>query len=161
MAKNNTAGKFKISKWADNAHCIFVPVKIAEKFEGKPYPRALCTIKEHSFHCAFMKSKEQGYYIYLGKKLINDLKLRVGDEVSVSFSNDKSENQAPVVEELTAVLSTDPEAENIFNSLTPGNQRSLIYLVTLVKSSQKRIDRSLLIAAKLKAGIISARLMMK
>jgi antitoxin component of MazEF toxin-antitoxin module len=161
MAKNKSSGKFKISRWAGNAHCIFVPAKIAEKFEGKPYPRALCTIKDHSFHCAFVKSKEQGYYVYLGKKLINDLKLRVGDEVNISFNDDKSENQAPDIEELTAVLSTDPEAEKIFNSLTPGNQRSLIYLVTLVKSSQKRIDRSLLIAAKLKAGITSARLMLK
>jgi hypothetical protein len=161
MAKNNRSGKFKISKWAGNAHCIFVPGKIAEKFEGKPYPRALCSINEHSFHCAFMKSKEHGYYVYLGKKLISDLKLRVCDEVSVRFSNDKTENQAPEVEELTEVLSTDPEAEKVFNSLTPGNQRSLIYLVTVVKSSQKRIDRSLLIAAKLKAGITSARLVLK
>lgn len=161
MAKNKASGRFRISKWAGNAHCIFIPEKIAEKFEGKPYPRALCTIKEHSFHCAFMKSKEQGYYVYLGKKLINDLKLRVGDEVSVGFSSDKSENQAPVIEELKEVLSTDPEAEQIFNSLTPGNQRSLIYLVSLVKSPQKRVDRSLLIAAKLKAGITSARLILK
>jgi antitoxin component of MazEF toxin-antitoxin module len=161
MAKNNTSGKFKISKWAGNAHCIFIPGKVAEKFEGKPYPRALCSIKGHSFHCAFMKSKEHGYYVYLGKKLMNDLKLRVGDEVSVSFSTDKTENQAPVIEELREVLTTDPEAEKVFNSLTPGNQRSLIYLVKLVKSSQKRIDRSLLIAAKLKAGITSARQMLK
>ncbi len=161
MAAKKTNGTYQIAKREGNYHCIFVPAAIAESFEGKPYPRALCTINSHSFHCAFMRSKEDGYYIYLGNKIIKELNLRVGVSVQVSFSPDESDYQAPFVEELKEVLSTDPEAEKIFNSLSPGNQRSLIYLVTLVKSTQKRIDRSLLIATKLKAGITSARLMLK
>ena len=161
MAGKKISGAFQIAKRDGNSHCIFVDRKIAESFDGKPYPRALCTINGQSFHCAFMRSKEDGYFIFLGNKLMKDLKLRAGITVKVVFSNDDSEYQAPVVEELAEVLSTDPEAEKVFQSLTPGNQRSIIYLVTLVKTSQKRIDRSLLIAAKLKAGITSARLMLK
>ncbi|HMP87120.1 MAG TPA: YdeI/OmpD-associated family protein, partial [Lacibacter sp.] len=58
-----------------------------------------------------------------------------------------------------AVLESDPEAEALFRKLTPGNQRGLLYLVTRLRSSEKRIERSLHIAEKMKAGITSPRAM--
>jgi uncharacterized protein YdeI (YjbR/CyaY-like superfamily) len=36
-------------------------------------------------------------------------------------------------EELKVVLEMDTEANNLFHKLTEGNQRGLMYLVTLVK----------------------------
>ena len=60
-------------------------------------------------------------------------------------------------EELSAVLSLDTAAAQKFKSLTPGNQRGLIYLVTQVKTSDKRIERALTIADRLKHGITSPK----
>jgi uncharacterized protein YdeI (YjbR/CyaY-like superfamily) len=59
------------------------------------------------------------------------------------------------------VLASDPEADRVFHSLTEGNQRGLMYLVTQVKSSDKRIDRALKIADKIKQGITSPRVILK
>jgi uncharacterized protein YdeI (YjbR/CyaY-like superfamily) len=59
------------------------------------------------------------------------------------------------------VLKTDTEAESIFKGLTDGNKRGLIYLVTQVKSIDKRIERSLKIAERLKLGIKSPREILK
>jgi uncharacterized protein YdeI (YjbR/CyaY-like superfamily) len=64
-------------------------------------------------------------------------------------------------EELREVLDTDPEAGRVFDSLTEGNKRGLMYLVSQVKSSDKRIERSFIIAAKLKRGITSPREILK
>ena len=59
-------------------------------------------------------------------------------------------------------MATDPAAEKIFNTLAPGHKRGLIALVNTVKSSDKKIERSLLIAEKLKKGVISpAKVMQK
>ncbi len=60
-------------------------------------------------------------------------------------------------EELEEVLNIDLDAHTKFHSLTAGNQRSLIYLVTQVKSSEKRIERALKIAEKIKNGVTAPR----
>jgi uncharacterized protein YdeI (YjbR/CyaY-like superfamily) len=58
-------------------------------------------------------------------------------------------------------MATDPEAEAVFNKLTAGNKRGLIAFVAQVKSSYKRIERALLVAANLKAGRTSPRSQVK
>jgi hypothetical protein len=63
--------------------------------------------------------------------------------------------------ELKEVLNTDMEADKVFHSLTAGNQRSLIYLISQVKSSDKRIERALKMAEQIKNGITSARAILK
>jgi len=63
-------------------------------------------------------------------------------------------------EELKEILETDPEASEIFHSLTSGNQRGLLYLVAQVKTSDKKIERALKIADRIKIGITSPRLVM-
>ena len=59
------------------------------------------------------------------------------------------------------MLDTDEAANKIFESLTDGNKRGLIHLITIPKSSDKKIERALLIAEKLKIGISSPRLVLK
>jgi uncharacterized protein YdeI (YjbR/CyaY-like superfamily) len=56
-------------------------------------------------------------------------------------------------EEFQAVLDSDPEAFDIFKSFTPGKQRSLIYYILKIKTSQLRIDRSILISENMKRGM--------
>ncbi len=64
-------------------------------------------------------------------------------------------------EELAEVLRTDPEAEVVFNRLTPGNKRGLMALVNMVKSVDKKIERALLIAEKIRRGVHSPQQIMK
>jgi uncharacterized protein YdeI (YjbR/CyaY-like superfamily) len=64
-------------------------------------------------------------------------------------------------EELSEVLCQDPDADAVFQNLTDGNKRGIIYLVTLLKTSDKRIERALIIAEKLKLGVTSPRLILK
>jgi len=87
--------------------------------------------------------------------------LAVGNVIDVEFTEDKTKYQFEEPIEFMEVLRTDPDAKNIFDKLTKGNQRGLIYLITQVKSTEKRIERSLKIADKLKQGITSPRLILK
>ena len=59
------------------------------------------------------------------------------------------------------VLDTDVEAHRIFHSLTAGNQRGLIYLVSQVKSGDKKVDRALKIVEKIKKGVTSPKIILK
>lgn len=95
--------------------------------------------------------------VFLSQALCRKLGIREGDEVTATIDPDDSPFQFDMPEEFQAVLDTDPAASAVFERLTPGNQRSLIYLVQTMKSVDKRIERSLLVASKLRAGIHSAR----
>ncbi|HMO32483.1 MAG TPA: YdeI/OmpD-associated family protein [Lacibacter sp.] len=152
--------RLQLERFPHGVHFIRVPSKTAELFIGKGSRRVLCTINQAPpFHCAFMRTKEGDYYVHLGTSQVRKMKLKAGSSVAVRFSEDVTEHQFEVPEEFAAVLESDPEAEALFRKLTPGNQRGLLYLVTRLRSSEKRIERSLHIAEKMKAGITSPRAM--
>lgn len=124
--------------------------------------RAICNLNNTlEFHCAVMPKKEGGHFINIGSAICKKLKLREGLKLSATFSIDKTEYQFEMPKELKEVLNTDTKAEKLFHSLTEGNQRGLIYLVAQVKSVDKRIERALKIAERLKIGITSPRLILK
>jgi hypothetical protein len=81
----------------------------------------------------------------------------VGETISVTIKPDDSEFQFEDSAELLEVLKTDKLAAKVFNKLTPGNKRSLLYLVNRFTSSDKRIETALHISYCLKANITSAQ----
>lgn len=124
--------------------------------------RALCVLNDQiEIHCAIMSKKEGGHYIRIGSSICKELNIHEGSKVTATFKVDTSKYQFEMAEELQAVLNSDPEADIIFHSLTEGNQRGLIYLVTLVKSPDKRIDRALKIVDSIKNGITSPKRILK
>jgi uncharacterized protein YdeI (YjbR/CyaY-like superfamily) len=112
-------------------------------------------------HCAFMRQKTGEYYIMIGKTICKKLNIKAGDDIELTFQKDNSEFQFEMPEEFSEVLFQDTEADIIFQNLTDGNKRGLIYLVLNVKSSDKRIEKAMKIAEKLKLGVTSPRLILK
>lgn len=135
---------------------------LAESFLKQGHRRVLCTINDsHTLHAAIQRRKTGEYYIHIGNTTLKKLKLRSGQVLKLSIVPDLSELQFEMPQELQAVLDTDEKAQHVFNSLSKGTQRSLVYLVTLLKTTSKRIERALLIAEKLKSGVTQARLILK
>lgn len=139
---------------------ILVPQEIGEKWHAQGHKRALATAqykgKSNTFHCALQKRKGT-YQIIFGSRVWKPLGLNNGDTFQLTLAVDKSKYQAPMCEELEAVLYSDPEAENIFNNLKPGLQRNIIYHVDYVKGEQKRVDKAIQIMDRLKMGITEFR----
>jgi len=75
------------------------------------------------------------------------------DYFGLQFFEDTSKYGVAVPEEFEAVLLSDYDAHQIFESLTKGKQRGLIYMIDRFKSSQKRIDKTLLLCENLKRGL--------
>lgn len=79
----------------------------------------------------------------LNKQRCKQLGLVRDETISVELEKDRSEYGVPMEEELREVLDQNPEADQIFHSLTKGIQRTLIYWVNNVKSSEIKIRRAL------------------
>lgn len=141
---------------------IAIPTSVAEKFTKKGIKRCVCIINgKSSLHVALQSRKEEGYFIYISKRVLKELNLKKGITVRLELKEDESKFQFEESEEWNEIIETDPIAKDIFYRLTPGNQRSILYLITRVKSSEKRIERSLHIAEQLKRGIHSASQLLK
>jgi alpha-L-arabinofuranosidase len=133
-------------------------VEILTKNNNK---RVVCTLNDTvTIHCALIRNKGE-YYIMISKAVCKQLGVKLGDTVQAKIEVDTSEYQFSMPDELDTVLQLDDLARNVFESLTKGKQRSLMHLVSIPKSQNKRIERALLVAEKLKQGITSAQEMMK
>ncbi len=107
--------------------------------------------KEITLYAAI--SKRHGSYSMMFSKA-NQKKLEVqqGDTIHVRMQEDTSKYQAPMTEELEAVLLSDHEAYEIFEKLLPGKQRNIIFMIYNAKGSQKRVDLALNAMENLKIG---------
>jgi Bacteriocin-protection, YdeI or OmpD-Associated/Domain of unknown function (DUF1905) len=154
--------KYTIEHSGGHMHYILLSDKTVKQLTSGNNKRVVCTLnKLVTLHAAMMRTKEGRHYIMIASKYLKQLKLQTGSIVDAFIQKDTSELQFHVPEEFTEVLATDPDAEKIFDSLTDGNKRGLIALVNMVRSSDKKIERALRIAEKLKIGIKSPQMMMK
>jgi uncharacterized protein YdeI (YjbR/CyaY-like superfamily) len=154
--------KFIVEKFDNGIHFIILNDAIVKSLNLNDNKRIICTLDDRlSIHCAIMTNKEGNNFIYIGLKHCKKLNIKEGSKISATFTIDNSKYQFEIPEELSEVLNTDEEANQKFHLLTPGNQRGLIYLISQVKSSEKKIERALRIAEKIKLGITSPKLILK
>lgn len=135
-------------------HFIRLEVPLLKKLTANGNKRVLCVLNNKiTLHAAIQHTKMGVHYIAIAGKHLKVLKVKAGSTVKATIKIDDSELQFHIPEEFTEVINTDPEAEKIYNKLTDGNKRGLIALVNMLKSTDKKIERALLIAQKLKEGI--------
>jgi Bacteriocin-protection, YdeI or OmpD-Associated/Domain of unknown function (DUF1905) len=153
---------YVLEKFPNGMHGIMLSDAVVKFITKGNNKRAICKINNSlTFHCAIMPRKSGGHFVVIGSKICKQLKIKQGSKITAKFEIDKTAYQFEMPEELKVVLEMDATANNLFHQLTEGNQRGLMYLVTLVKSSDKRIERALLIAEKIKIGISAPRLILK
>ena len=90
-----------------------------------------------------VKSRGEERYLVVNASLRKKLNLDEGEPVHVRIEAEKSEYGMPMPEELALMLAEDERANIYFHELTPGKQRSLIYLVSQLKSVDARIRKAL------------------
>lgn len=151
--------KFNSNLWG---YHIAVPMSAVKKFSFGNQRRVICTLnKKITFQCGIMPNKNGYYFININKKIRDALKLKIGIEVDVILQKDDSEYGLQMPEELRELLKQDSAGNKLFQKLTPGRQRTLIYIAGNVKSTDKRINRAIAIVNHLKytKGIIDYKLL--
>ncbi|MGB2867769.1 MAG: YdeI/OmpD-associated family protein [Bacteroidota bacterium] len=134
--------------------CHFlVPAGIAKKLIDRESRRVVCTLDgSATYQCAILHHGAGRFVITVNKKLRDSLGISFGAKVHVSLKKDTSEYGLPIPAEFRALFQQDREGGKLFHALTPGKQRTLLYIVGNVKSSEKRIARAIIIFNHLKAN---------
>ena len=139
--------KFDSNLWG---YHFIVPDKVAENFTGGKYRRVICKVNnQFEIRSALMGSPE-GWFIFLNTGLIKTYRLDLGQKIDVTIEKDTSEYGMEMPEELSIMLDQDPEVNEYFHKLTPGKQRTLIYIVNKVKGIDSRINKALAICHHLR-----------
>lgn len=89
-------------------------------------------------------------YITISKARMKELDVSLEDEITIELKKDNSQFGMDVPVEFQEVLAQDSEANSRFSQLTKGTQRATIYLVNQLKTSEKRIEKSIFLLENLK-----------
>lgn len=141
-----------ISQFEDRrVYNYYIPVLAAQVSDlvSEGNKRVICTLaNDYTFHTS-LNPRNGDYFILINQQIIKKLQLQLNDTVKVSLIKDNSAYGMPMPDELYENLLQNPEASTHFHLLTPGKQRNLIYIVSQVKSTDSRINKSLAIAEHL------------
>ncbi len=140
----------------EGTHAVIIPDDVGCAFAKAGHARVAVKAyfegNELDFHGKLHFYKEQ-YLISFGKRYQKALGVFPTDFFELQLLEDKSKYGVEVPASLQAVLDSDPKGAAIFESLTPGRKRGLIYYVSRFKTAQTQIDKSLIIFENLKRGI--------
>ncbi len=113
--------------------------------------RMICSINnQKEFNCGLIPNGKGNFYINLNKELRKELDLDVGDKILITLKKDESEYGMPIPPSFEELLFQDPEGALLFNALTPGKRRSLLYVIAKPKSEQKQLEKGLIVLDYLK-----------
>ncbi|MCU0422078.1 MAG: YdeI/OmpD-associated family protein [Bacteroidia bacterium] len=129
---------------------VIIPAAKVKSFI-KENKRVVCTVnKTISIQAALMPNGKGNYFILLNQEVRKKLKLSLGDEVLIELSKDESEYGMPFPQELETLLEQDEEGRLLFQKLTKGKQRTLIYIIAKPKSIDLRIRNAIGVITHLK-----------
>ncbi|MFD1064187.1 YdeI/OmpD-associated family protein [Winogradskyella litorisediminis] len=113
------------------------------------------------FYAALKKEKTGDFRIHFSKAKQKEMDILPGDVFELQLFKDQSKYGVEPCEEFEAVILSDYKAYKIFESFTAGKKRSIIYAINRYKSSQTRIDKTILFTNNIKRGIFDPKLWLK
>lgn len=129
---------------------IIVPDDIVEHFKDTD-KRIICRINESDpLHCALMPNGDGQYFIMTNNAFRKKHKLSEGDDIEVKIEKDTSKYGMYCPDFFEELCYQDPEADQLFHQLTAGKQRSILHVITKVKSEAKQLEKAMTIFEYLK-----------
>lgn len=127
-------------------HHLVVPANIADAFLATGSKRIVCNLNDTAeFQAALTPIGAGRYVVKVNKQLQKKLGIQQGDAVQATLLPDTSKYGLPMPPEFEEVLAQDTEGHGRFHALTPGKQRTLLYIIGQGTDADNRIHRALTI----------------
>ena len=109
-------------------------------------------IQDVPVHLAWQSAPGRGHYLMVRPTLVRQLKLKLGDVVTVRF-NPVPEDVVVLPEVLANALRVSGKHRKLWAALTPGRQRGLSSFVSAVRSPEAQASRVQTVFEELAAGV--------
>ena len=132
---------------------IKVPQSVYQKFKEIKVKRIMVQLNGYDpIHAGFIPVGDGSYFLIASKELLKKHKLSEGSDVEVTIWPDTSKYGIAICEEMKELLEQDEIGSKYFHDLTDGKIRSLLFKANGYKSSDKRLEKSIIILEHLKAN---------
>ncbi|WP_299519252.1 YdeI/OmpD-associated family protein [Winogradskyella sp.] len=134
----------QLEKRKGGYYYLKIEASIVEQFPHKRKTRLICEINnEVSYRCGLNHLGDGNFFIILAGKYLKALDKELGDGVDYILKVDPNQLGVDMPEVLQVLLDQDEEAKSIFNALTNGKKRSLIYSILKIKDIDKQVKKTL------------------
>jgi hypothetical protein len=117
-----------------------INAEIINQFSKKRATRMICTINDQiSYRCGLNHLGDGNFYVIVAGKYLEELNKELGEKVNYRIDEDPDQLGVEMPEVLTVFLEQDLESKAIFEKLTDGKKRSLIYSFVKIKDIDKQI----------------------
>ncbi len=122
---------------------------IIHQFSKARATRIICTIDQIvSYRCGLNHLGDGNFYVIVAGKYLQQLDKQLGDEVAYTIEEDPDQLGVEMPEVLAVFLEQDDQSNKIFNHITDGKKRTLIYSILKIKNIDKQIKTIIEFLAK-------------
>lgn len=151
MSKISFTTPIEIYEKGMTRHVAFLPEEVIKQLDIKANTRLLISANGKEYRLAAISTGEGEFFIHLSQFLRRETGIRDSlRPFEFKIELDPNPTDIGLPEEFEVALDQDEEAQAVFNSLTPGMQRSLCHYVNSAKRIDTRIKRALELAEKLR-----------
>ncbi|MEM9650078.1 MAG: DUF1905 domain-containing protein [Bacteroidota bacterium] len=130
----------KLEKRKGGYYYFEIDANVVNTFSKKRSTRLVCTLENSiSYSCGLNHLGNGNFFIIVATKYIQGLKKDLGQEMSFKIEEDPNPLGVEIPEVLEVLLSQDERANSIFQELSDGKKRSLIYAIRPIKDIDKQV----------------------
>ncbi len=130
----------QLEKRKGGYYYLKIDSEIINQFSKKRATRMICTIDDKiSYRCGLNHLGDGNFYVIVSGKYLGELNKELGEKVNYRIDEDPDQLGVEIPEVLTVFLEQDADSKAIFDKLTDGKKRSLIYSFVKLKDIDKQI----------------------
>jgi len=117
---------------------------IVNQFERKRATRLKCTLDEKlTYSCGLNHLGDGNFFIIVATRYMKKIGKQVGDVITFEIIEDPNPLGVEIPEVLNVLLEQDEDAKTIFENMTDGRKRTLIYTILRTKNIDKQVEMTL------------------
>jgi hypothetical protein len=117
---------------------------IINQFERKRHTRLVCHLDEKvSFSCGLNHLGDGNFFLIIAGKLLDQLGKKPGNTVDFRIEEDPNPLGVEVPEVLSTLLMQDEDLQAIYEKISDGKKRALIFALLKIKDIDKQVEKSI------------------
>jgi hypothetical protein len=139
---------------------LTIDAQIIQQFERKRHMRLVCHLDgKISYQCGLNHLGDGNYFIIIAGKILQQLGKKVDSRVHFRIEEDPNPLGVEVPEVLTVLLEQDEHLKEIYDKISDGKKRALIFSILKVKNIDKQVDGMIEFLGKEKLTLIKKEIL--
>jgi Domain of unknown function (DUF1905) len=121
-----------------------IEADIINQFERKRHTRMVCHLDEKiTYRCGLNHLGDGNFFIIIAGKYLEQLNKKIGNIIHFKIEEDPNQLGVEMPEILEVLLSQDDTLKVIFDRISDGKKRSLIYTILKIKDIDRQVQTSI------------------